>query len=55
MSTQCRAAALLDRTHDLELAQIQMGTLGLLPGRPVAAEDVRHLQGSGAHGGAMGC
>jgi hypothetical protein len=55
MSPQCRAAALLDGCHDLELTQTQVGALGLPPGRPVGAEDVRHLQGSGAHGEPTRC
>lgn len=55
MSSQCRAAALLDGCHDLELTQAQVGELGLPPGRPVGAKDVRHLQGSGAHGGPTRC
>ena len=45
MSTQRRAAALLDGRHHLELTQAQVRALSLPPRRPVDAEDVRDLQG----------
>jgi hypothetical protein len=52
MPTERRAAALLDGRHDLELAEAQVTTLGLTPGRPVGAEDIRDLEGIG-HGGGL--
>ena len=53
MSTQRRAAALLDGRHDLELTQAQVTALRLPPGRPVGAEDVGDLQGGAPHGGGL--
>ena len=53
MSTQRRAAALLDGRHDLELAQAQVAALRLAPGGPVGAEDVGDLQGGPPHGAGL--
>ena len=50
MATQCRAAALLDGRHDLELTQAQMAALRLAPLRPMHAEDVGHFQRWPWHG-----
>lgn len=50
MATERRAAALLDRRHDLELAQAQMTVLRQTPLRPVGAENLPHLQGGARHG-----
>ena len=47
MAAQRRAAALLDRRHDLVLAQAEMPVLGLPPSRPVGTEDIRDLEGIG--------
>ena len=52
MPTERRAAALLDRRHDLELAEAQVATLSLAPGRSVGTEDIRDLDGIG-HGGRL--
>ena len=49
VSTECRAAALLDGRHDLELAQAQVAALRLAPGGTMAAEDVGDLQGAVRH------
>jgi hypothetical protein len=49
MSPQRRRAALFDGRHDLELPQAQVLVLGLTPGRPKGAEDVRDLQGGTPH------
>jgi len=40
MSPQCRAAALLDGRHDLELTQAQVRALSLAPGGSMGTEDV---------------
>src|SRR5260370_30785445 len=42
--TEGGAAAVLNGRHDLELAETEGSPLGLPPGRPVGAEDVRDLQ-----------
>src|SRR6516165_6566400 len=39
----CRAAV-LDRRHDLQLAEADMAGIGRTPCRPVVAEDIRDLQ-----------
>jgi hypothetical protein len=44
----CRAAV-LDRRHDLQLAEANMAGIGRTPCRPVAAEDIRDLQGRTGH------
>src|SRR6266446_5662519 len=44
MATESRRAAVLDRRHDLQLAEAHMAGVGLTPCRPVAAEDIRDLQ-----------
>ena len=49
MAAQRRAAALLDRRHDLALAQAEMPALGLPPSRPVGTEDIRDLEGRTRH------
>ena len=41
---RCRAAG-FDGRHDAELAQAQMASLMRAISRPVAAEDIRNLQG----------
>src|SRR6516225_1925410 len=38
-------SALLDRRHDLQLAEADMAGMGGTPSRPAVAEDVRHLDG----------
>jgi len=43
MPAQRRRSAALDRRHDLELAEAHMAGMGRTPGRPAAAEDIRHL------------
>ncbi len=43
------AAALLDRRHDLELAEAEVTGLGLPPRRAVGAEDVRDLEAGPRH------
>jgi hypothetical protein len=50
VSAERRRAALLDRRHDLELAETQMSGLLPAPRRSVVAEDVRNLQGLPRHG-----
>src|SRR5215831_16951470 len=44
----CRAAV-LDRRHDLELAEADMAGIGRTPCRPVVAEDIRDLQRRTGH------
>ena len=44
VSAQGGAATLLDRRHDLQLAEAQVPPLVLAPRRPVGAEDIRDLQ-----------
>ena len=44
MAAQRNAAALLDRRHDLQLAQAQVPVLLMPPRRPVIAEDIRDLE-----------
>src|SRR5262249_12587957 len=44
----CRAAV-LDRRHDLELAEADMAGIGPTPYRPVVAEDIRDLQRRTGH------
>jgi hypothetical protein len=53
MSTERRAAALLDRGHDLALTQAQVRALRLPPGWPMGTEDIRDLQGGTPHGGGL--
>ena len=49
MAAEREAAALLDRRHDLQLAEAQVSPLVLAPRRPVIAEDIRDLQGGTVH------
>ena len=49
MSTQRRAAALLDGRHDFELTQAQMRALSLAPSGPMHTEDVGDFQGEAPH------
>jgi hypothetical protein len=51
MATQCRAAALLDGRHDLELSEAQVRALSLAPSGPMETEDVGELQGGAPHAG----
>jgi hypothetical protein len=44
MAAQSGAATLLDRRHDLELAETEVAPLSVPPRRPVGAEDIRDLQ-----------
>src|SRR5882762_9492285 len=44
MAAECRRAAALDRTHDLQLAETDVARIGAPPRRPVVAEDIRDLQ-----------
>src|ERR1700682_968454 len=41
MATESRRAAVLDRRHDLQLAEAHMARVGLTPWRPGAAGDLR--------------
>ena len=50
MPAQCRATALFDGRHDLELTQAQVAALFMAPGGPVGAEDVGDFQGGSPHG-----
>ena len=43
MAAQRRGSAALDRRHDLQLAEAHVTGVGGTPSRPVATEDVRHL------------
>src|SRR5258706_14276617 len=45
---RCRAAGLYSR-HGLQLAEGHMARIGLAPGRPMAAEDVRNLERGTRH------
>src|SRR5262245_15239596 len=47
--TCCRAAA-LDGAHHLQLGEAHMAAVGVTPGGPVVAEDVRDLQSWPRHG-----
>ena len=49
MPSERRRAAVLDRRHDLELAEAHMASIGLTPCRPVIAEDIRDLQRRARH------
>ncbi len=49
MPAERSAATLLNRRHDLELAQAQVAALNLPKGWPVGAEDIRDLQGGALH------
>ena len=49
MPAQCRAAALLDGRHDLELGQAQVAVLRLAPSGSMEAEDVGDFQGGAPH------
>jgi hypothetical protein len=53
VTTERRAAALLDGRHDLELTQAQVAALRCSPGGPVGAEDVGNLQGRLPHGDSL--
>ncbi len=44
MTAEGGTATLLDRRHDLQLAETQVPLLMLAPCRPVGAEDIRDLQ-----------
>src|SRR4029077_9122684 len=50
MAAEHRRAAVLDRTHDLHLAEAHMAGIGFAPRRPVVAEDIRDLQRWTGHG-----
>ena len=50
MAAERRRAAVLDRTHDLHLAEAHMAGIGFAPRRPVVAEDIRDLQRWTGHG-----
>ena len=50
VSSQRRAAALLDGRHDLELAQAYVATPCVPPSRAVDAEDVRDFQAEALYG-----
>ena len=43
MAAEHGRAALLDRRHDLQLAEAHMTGMGRAPNRPAVAEDARHL------------
>jgi hypothetical protein len=49
MSTQRRAAALLDGRHNLELTQAQVRALSLAPSGSMLTEDVGDFQGTAPH------
>jgi hypothetical protein len=49
MASERGRAAALDRTHDLELAKVHVAAVGIAPGGPVVAEDVRNLQSWTGH------
>jgi hypothetical protein len=49
MPSQCRAAALFDRGHDLQLSEAQAG--GLTPRRAKRAKDIGHLKRTMHHDG----
>src|SRR5678816_583435 len=49
MSTQRRAAALLDGRHNLELPQAQVRALSLAPSGSMLTEDVGDFQGTASH------
>jgi len=51
--TQCRASALFDGRHDLELSQTQVALLSSAPSWAVSTEDVGDLQGGTPHEGAL--
>src|SRR5262245_55850835 len=53
MPTECRAAALLDSRHDLELTQAQVRALRLAPSGPMETEDVGDFQGEAPHVGRL--
>jgi len=44
MAAERKAAALLDRRHDLQLAEAQVSSLLMPPRRPAIAEDIRDLR-----------
>ena len=49
VAAERRAAALLDRGHDLELAETEVAGLGLPPSGTVDAEEVRDLEAGPRH------
>src|SRR5271170_1357955 len=49
MAAEREAAALLNRRHDLQLAEAEVSPPVLSPSRPVGAEDIRDLQGIAWH------
>src|SRR5690606_19455447 len=52
MSAQCRCAAVLDRRHNLELAQAEMSRMDFPIVRPCSTEDIGDLH-RGTHGSAV--
>ena len=49
VAAQLRRAAELDRAHDAPLGEAEMPRVGVAPGGPEAAEDVRHLEPRPGH------
>ena len=49
VSSQCRAAALLDGRHDFELTQAEVSLLVLTPSRAMGTKDVGNLQSEVPH------
>jgi hypothetical protein len=49
MPAESRRAAVLDRRHDLQLAEAHTAGIGSTPCRSVAAEDIRDLQRRARH------
>ena len=49
MAAERRCAAVLDRTHDLELAEAHMAGVGLTPRRSEVAEDIRDFESRTDH------
>ena len=51
MTTEFRRSTALNGRHDLQLAKTDMTAIGVTPGGPVVAEDIRNLQSWTRHGG----